>query len=197
MLKPLGYLVLVVLSVFALGLVGLYLTIEWQAHIDEASPAGTIVVLGAAVWPGGRPSPVLRARLEHAVALYKRGLAPLLILSGGIGSDPLVTEAEAMARLAEESGVPRGALVLEKRAHATLESARFTGGIMRERGINSVIVVSSPFHMRRALCMYRDAGFTAYGSPAPNDPLQAHLFSRVYYTLRECVLLARYLLLGI
>ncbi|MEA3460092.1 MAG: ElyC/SanA/YdcF family protein, partial [Chloroflexota bacterium] len=65
-----------------------------------------------------------------------------------------------------------------------------------ERGINSIIVVSSPFHMKRALQMYRDAGFTAYGSPAPDDPLQAEPTSRVRYTLRECVLLARYLLFG-
>ncbi len=196
MLKSLSCLAMAILSIFAFGLGGLYCSIEWEAHIDEARSAEAIVVLGAAVRPGGRPSPVLRARMEHAVTLYKRGLAPLLILSGGIGCDPSMTEAEAMASLAEEMGIPREALVLEKEAHSTSESVEFTGHIMRERGIHSVIVVSSPFHMRRALLMYRDAGFTAYGSPAPNDPLQACLASRVRYTLRECVLLARYLLLG-
>jgi len=193
MLKPVGCLAI---AIFALGFSGLYLSIEWQAHIDEARPAEAIVVLGAAVRPGGRPSPVLRARLEHAVALYKHGLAPVLILSGGVGCDPQVTEAEAMARLADEMGVPREAIVLEDSAHTTMESVEFTGRIMREQNIKSVVVVSSPFHMRRALRMYRDAGFTAYGSPTPNDPLQAEPTSRVRYTLRECVLLIRYLLFG-
>jgi len=190
MLKALALLMATSFLVLALGFAWLYAAIERQAHVDEARPAEAIVVLGAAVWRGGRPSPVLRARLEHAVALYQRGLAPVLILSGGRG------EAEVMARLAEGRGVPREAVILETEARSTQESVRLTGRIMRERGIGSIIVVSSPFHMKRALRMYRDAGFVAYGSPAPNDPAQANPVLRVRYTLRECAAFVAYLLFG-
>ena len=189
MLKALALLTATLLVVLAVGFIWLYAAIERQAYVDEARPAEAIVVLGAAVWGKG-PSPVLRARLEHAVALYQRGLAPVLILTGGR------SEAEVMARLAEERGVPREAMILETEARSTQESVRLTGRIMRERGIGSIIVVSSPFHMKRALRMYRDAGFVAYGSPAANDPAQADPVLRVRYTLRECAAFIAYLLFG-
>lgn len=137
--------------------------VAYRGRIDEAQPADAIVVLGAAVFEGGQPSPVLAARVAHAVRLYQRGLAPVIVFSGGVGAY-LPSEAEVMARLAREAGVPAEALILEMEAHTTQQSVRLTAPLLDERGIRSIIVVTSPFHLFRATRMYRDAGYAAYGS---------------------------------
>lgn len=164
-----------------------------RGEVDKARPADAIVVPGAAVFAGGQPSPVLEARVAHAVRLYQRGLAPVIVVSGGVGAYP-PSEAEVMARLAREAGVPAEALVLETQAHTTQQSVRLTAPLLEERDIRSIIVVTSPFHLFRARRMYRDAGYIAYGSAPRDDPLWLNARARMKHILREAWCFVLYLL---
>ena len=135
--------------------------------------APAIVVLGGAVSPPRRPEalPDLGAaadRVWHAARLYRAGKAPLLVLSGG--SDPaisLTSEAEAMRRLVLDLGVPDAALVLEEQSRTTRENAHFTAELLRERGIDRILLVTSALHMRRALGLFAAEGLQVI--PAATD----------------------------
>ncbi len=183
---------LVLIAAFAV-LCGL---VARRGEVDEARPADAIVVLGAAVFEGGQPSPVLAARVAHAVQLYRRGMAPLIVVTGGVGAYP-PSEAEVMARLARQAGVPAESLVLETRAHTTQQSVRLTAPFLEERGIQSIIVVTSPFHLFRATRMYRDAGYVAYGSAPQDDPLWINSRARWEHIVREAWCFVLYLLFGV
>lgn len=131
---------------------------------DDAAPADAIVVLGAAQY-AGRPSPVLRARLDHALALWRRGLAPQLVLTGGRGEGDTTSEADVGRRYVERAGVPDSAIVLEARGRSTRESLAGVGAMARERGIHRVILVSDPMHLLRAAVLAREDGLDPLTSP--------------------------------
>lgn len=158
----------------------------------EPRPADAIVVLGAAVWPGERPSPALRRRIDRGVELWRAGLAPALVPTGGLGRYP-PSEAEVMARVAGRAGVPADALVLESQATSTLTSAESVAALARERGWRSVIMVSQPYHLLRAGWMFRDQGLEVQAACAAwgLEP-----YWRVYQTLREVGGLLIYGLMG-
>jgi len=177
----------------SLGVIAmLYQRVDSRAREDHpARPADVIIVLGAAVWTGERPSPSLNARVQHAITLYRQGIAPRLILCGGVGSHP-PSEAEVMRRLAISAGVPADALVLEDRSHSTEESLINAKMLMDARGWRTAVIVSDPFHLYRAELMARELGMEAYGSGALSSPTYVRLFSRVQYTLREAIALVWY-----
>lgn len=150
-----------------------------------------IVVLGAAVWPGGQPSPALQRRVLHAVDLLQRGYAPHLLVTGGVGKHP-PTEAEVMQRLAVAHGIPRVSIVLEEQATSTFESAWRCRDMLRQRGWSRVLIVTDRLHLPRALVAFRSVGIRAVGSAAPGKPARG-LSKRVYYCLREGLALAWYL----
>ena len=115
----------------------------------RAAPAGgydAIVVAGCRVGPGGRPSRALRARAEGGVALWKAGVAPVLVFTGGVGQFP-PSEAEAAASVARAAGVPPRAIVLEDRSTTTAENAAFAA---RRTGARRGVVVSDAYHVFRA-----------------------------------------------
>lgn len=169
-----------------------YRSIDERSGEDQTRRADAIAVLGSAVWPNEQPSPSLRARTERAIELYHDGYASHLILSGGLGRHP-PAESEVMRRLAEESGVPRDALVLDYEARSTWESLVGARATMQNKGWETVLIVSDPFHMKRALLMAGDLGLTAYASPALDSPTYTVLARRVYYTSREVFALWWYL----
>ncbi len=138
--------------------------IERQAMVDEAQPADVIVVLGAAEYRG-RPSPVLRARLDHAFDLYKRKLAPRILTTGGAGGDPLYTESEVGRTYLAKLGVPVESIIVENAGESTAQSAVAASEIMRRMNLRSCIVVSDGYHIYRAKQMLTHTGMTAYGSP--------------------------------
>lgn len=173
------------------GLTYTYHLVDKRATLDEARPADVIIVLGSAVWPGGRPSPSLRARMRHAVSLYRAGYAEYLILTGGEGKWP-PSEAEVMRNLAEEEGIPQEALFLDESAENTFSSMKNAKAIMYERGWKSAIVVSDPFHMLRVSIMAEDLGIEAYCSPAFDSPTYTIPRLRRFYTLRESIALLWY-----
>jgi uncharacterized SAM-binding protein YcdF (DUF218 family) len=143
--------------------------IRRQAVTDEARPADVIVVLGAAEYRG-KPSPVLRARLDHALELYRQGMAPRILTTGGAGGDPVWTESEVGRRYLSEKGVPVEAIILEAQGESTMESTTAAAEILRRMGLHSCIVVSDGYHIYRAKRMLESQGLTVYGSPRPPSP---------------------------
>jgi uncharacterized SAM-binding protein YcdF (DUF218 family) len=150
---------------FAIAL--LSLRIEAQSGRDEAQPADVILVLGAAEYRG-RPSPVLRARLDHALDLYARKLAPRILTTGGSGGDPIFTEGGVGRSYLMQHGVPSDAVIVESEGDSTVESTTMAAEIMRRMGLHSVIVVSDGYHIYRVKQMLESRGLTAYGSPRPD-----------------------------
>lgn len=139
---------------------------------DEARPAEAIVVLGAAQYVG-RPSPVLRARLDHALDLWRRRLAPRLVFTGGRGVGDTTSEAAVGRNYALRRGVPDSAILLENEGRTTSESMRAVAAMLHDRGAERVILVSDPFHMRRLSVLARRYGLEPYGSPTTTSPISA------------------------
>ena len=162
----------------------LYRDIRREASHDEARPAGAIVVFGAAQY-NGAPSPVFKARLDHAFDLEERGLAPVVITTGGSGGDPHFTEAGVGQDYLVQRGTAVAKTLSEGRGDSTYVSAVAVGAALRGLHAKTCIVVSDGFHLYRVKRMLRAQGFTVYGSPAPDSPIEADPFARALYTLRE------------
>jgi uncharacterized SAM-binding protein YcdF (DUF218 family) len=143
--------------------------IEQESLVDEAQPADAIIVLGAAEYRG-RPSPVLEARLNHALLLYLRGLAPRVITTGGAGGDPVFTEGSVGRTYLTQHGVPPEAIVVEREAETTAQSVAAVVEIMRRMNLRSAIVVSDGYHIFRVKKMLESSGLKVYGSPRPSSP---------------------------
>ena len=155
----------------ALALSALLIYIAWlsfrireQSMRDEAEPADIILVLGAAEYRG-RPSPVLRARLDHALVLYQQQMAPRIMTTGGAGGDPVFTEGAVGRSYLISHGVPSEAIIVETEGESTVHSVALAGEILRRMGLQSAIVVSDGYHIYRVKEMLRAKGLIAYGSP--------------------------------
>ncbi len=143
--------------------------IEHESLKDEAQPADAIIVLGAAEYRG-RPSPVLEARLNHALILYLKGLAPRVITTGGAGGDPVFTEGSVGRAYLSQHGVPPEAIVVEREGETTVQSVAAVAEIMRRMNLRSAIVVSDGYHIFRVKKMLESSGMKVYGSPRPSQP---------------------------
>lgn len=174
------------LAVLVLAWVASMVAVDQAGRRDHAQRADAIVVLGAAQYVG-RPSPVLRARVDHAVALWKRGLAPTLILTGGTGAGDTVSEAAVARKYAMSKGVPDRAIVLEINGRTTSESVRAVARIMEDREQHSVILVSDPFHMLRLSILARRHGLEPYTSPTRTSPIDSNREQRWKYIVSESV----------
>lgn len=140
-----------------------------QSSVDEARPADIIVVLGAAEY-NGRPSPVYKARLDHAYDLYRKGLASLILTSGGAGGDPQYTEGGVGRDYLVRRGIPSEAIVMENEADSTVETILSVSEIMRRMDIHSAILVSDGYHIFRAKRILQNEGMQVYGAPRPYTP---------------------------
>ena len=191
--------------VVLLGIVGTvavtaYATFRiWQrGDVDEVTRVGAadaIVVLGAAQYDG-RPSPVFKARLDHAIALWRDGHAPVLVMTGGRRAGDRWTEAATAREYAVARGVPVGAILMEDRGRSTQESLVAVAAILRARGAGPALFVSDRMHMLRVLRIATDLGIEAHGSPATDSPTDATVERRVDATLHELGALAWYGLVG-
>ncbi len=178
--------VLIVLGLLVLVWVtSLGAVLSWERN-DQARPASAIVVLGAAQYVG-RPSPVLRARLDHAIALFHRKLAPMLIVTGGRGEGDTTSEAAVSQRYAIKRGVPASAIQMETEGRTTSESMEGVAEILRSRSRRDVLLVSDPFHMLRLTILARRHGLEPYASPTPTSPIAASPSERWKYALSESV----------
>ena len=190
------------LRLFAAAVVGLILAFGWASfriwdtgNRDDRQHADAIVVLGAAQYDG-RPSPVFRARLDHAVDLFEAGVAPYLVVTGGKAQGDRTTEAAAARAFAIARGVPTGAIIVEDRGRTTLESLLSVAKLLRDQHLGSAVYVSDRTHMLRVLRIARDSGITAYGSPTATSPTDATLLSRADATVHELGALALYFVSG-
>ena len=134
---------------------------------DQARPVDAIVVLGAAQYDG-RPSPQLAARLDHVVVLWGRGLAPLVVTTGGKREGDRFTEAQASAKYLEARGVPASAIALVGGAtsYDELVAAR---ELLASLGVRRVLLVSDPYHSLRIRLVGEELGLVAYVSPTPTS----------------------------
>ncbi len=187
----------IVVAIVSLGLATAWTTfrIQQQGDLDEARRADAIVVLGAAQYDG-RPSPVLEARISHAVDLYQSGVAPLLIVTGGKAAGDRTTEASAARAWAIAAGVPASAILAEDNGRTTLESLEAVTAILEARGLTSAVFVSDRTHMLRVLRIATDQGIVAWGSPTQTGPIDLDQGRRVEAIAHELGALAVYFVGG-
>ncbi|MFI5232307.1 MAG: YdcF family protein [Gemmatimonadales bacterium] len=159
-----------------LWLASMAAVLTWALE-DDARKADAIVVMGAAQYKG-KPSPVLRMRLDHALALWQRGLASRLVLTGGIGEGDTVSEAEVSRAYVMAHGVPDSAILLENDGRTSAQSLRAAADLLHEQELRTAIVVSDPFHMLRLEILGRRYGIDPYTSPALPGPGAPHLLRR-------------------
>lgn len=176
---------------------GVYLAMVVQVYRigaqDNARPADAIIVLGAAQW-SGKPSPVLQARLDHALDLYHQGLAQHIITSGGTGNGDEYSEADVAAVYLQQHGVPTSAIAEEDAGRDTWQSMQDIKAIMQLYRWHSAILVSDPFHMWRADKMASDLGIVAYTSPTRTSPIGYDKWWEFQYVAREPISFVAYLL---
>ncbi|MGH9559286.1 MAG: YdcF family protein [Bryobacteraceae bacterium] len=154
--------------------------IEIQSRVDEARPADVILVLGAAEYHG-HPSPVLEARLNHALFLYREGLAPRILTTGGKGGDPTFTEGEVSRAYLAKHQIPSEAILVESQGDTTVYSTAAAAEIMRRMNMKSCIVVSDGYHIYRVNKMLQSEGMDVYGSPRPSPPREDWRGRWVYF----------------
>ena len=182
-----GWLIgLVLLAVVAPPVLGVALVgaIYWQARTDETRPVDAIVVLGTAQF-NGRPGPVLRARLDRALAVYEAGMAPLIVVTGGKQQGDQFTEAQAGRDYLVEQGVPTEAILLENRGQDSWQSMQSVAALLEYRQLSRVLLVSDGFHLFRLKKMAHDLGLTAYGTAATSSPIRRSGPTEFSYVLRE------------
>lgn len=188
---------LIVVGVVAGGvLVGYTAYRIWdQGGRDEQRPADAIVVMGAAQYDG-RPSPLFAARLDHAIELYRAGIAPHLIVTGGKAEGDRTTEAASAREYAIRHDVPADAILAEDQSRTTLQSIRAVKRVMDEADLKTAVFVSDPSHMLRVLRMANDAGIGAFGSPTRTSPLERDAVRKVDAIVHELGALAIYFVSG-
>lgn len=162
----------------------------------EAQAADCIIVLGAAVAEAeAKPSPVFEERIRHGIHLYQAGLAPVILFTGGVGQGKRYAESEVAAAYAVAAGVPAAAILQENRSRTTWENFAEAHRLMQARGLRSAIVVSDPYHLKRACWMAKDMGIRPYASPTPTTRYRS-LRSKVPFLLRELYFWHHYGLTG-
>ncbi len=160
------------------ALVLLYVGITfWQVYsaarndeVSEKTRVDAIVVLGAAQY-NGTPSPVLQARLDHALDLYKRNVAPMIIVTGGRQPGDTTTEAAASANYFLNRGVDDSHILREVQGVSTYDSLRDTAAFIKNHDIKKVVIVTDGFHELRAKLIAEEVGMEAIASPARNSPI--------------------------
>lgn len=153
-----------------------------------------ILVLGAAQY-NGRPSPVLKARLDHGIKLYHDGYAKAMVFTGGVGAGDTLSEAEVSRRYAIKNNVPAEHILVERQGVTSAESVAAAAALMRAKGLRSALIVSDSYHMLRVDLLARRAGIRPYRAPAAS-PIDRSRRQRVRYVLRESVLFPATALLG-
>jgi len=158
-----------------LALVGYYAFNLIQVHLvgagDQARAVDAIVVMGAAQYDG-RPSPQLQARLDHVVDLWDRGVAPIVVVTGGNQPGDRFTEAEASADYLVDRGVDASSILQEDQGRSSWQSLETVAAMLDSIGVQRVLMVSDPYHSLRIRLMAEELGLTAFVSPTRTSPVQ-------------------------
>jgi uncharacterized SAM-binding protein YcdF (DUF218 family) len=178
-----------VLVWFALDLI--YVSVG--AEDDYATHADVIIVLGCNTLSHNGVNPCISARAGHAADLYKEGFAPTIIATGGPTAGPdRPTESEVLESVLESDGVPQGAIIQENRALDTIQNMSYSQTIMRQHGWNTAVLVTEPFHVKRATLIAHDDGMTVYPSPALNSDNWNGFPVKAYNVTRDTLSLMLY-----
>jgi uncharacterized SAM-binding protein YcdF (DUF218 family) len=151
---------------------------------DQRQPVDAIVVLGAAQY-NGRPSPVFRARLDHALGLYREKLAPLVVVTGGIGRGDTMSEGLVGERYLMSQGIPGDSVAAAGEGRTTKTSMTAVAAWLRPKHITRVILVSDPFHMFRLRLEARRTELQAFTSPTDSSPISNNPNLELRYLLAE------------
>jgi uncharacterized SAM-binding protein YcdF (DUF218 family) len=173
-----------VVLAFVLLVTSTALAIWWNARQDSRPTSDAIVVLGSAQY-NGVPSSIFEARLEHAIALYEDGVAPMIVTVGGKATGDEFTEAEAGRDYLANAGIPAESLLAVPEGVDTLESMRAVSTAFDEHGWMSAVLVTDPWHAMRAQRMAEDAGIEAESSPTRQGPAVETRATQFRYILRE------------
>ena len=193
--KRKNFKVLLALIIFGLiCYIGLIIKIYSYANINEAQNADAIVVMGASQW-GGKPSPVLKVRLDHALSLYQKGFSEKFILTGGIGEGEKISESRAGKIYLIQKDVNAENIFIEEGGHTSWQSLNGVAEILKNKNLNSVIVVSNGFHIMRLKKMAKDLKIQSYPSPVPRNSISK--LSEFKYIFRESWVYLLYLLFKI
>ena len=179
-----GRVVAAAVLAFVLLVVSTALAIWWTARQDSRPGSDAIVVLGSAQY-NGVPSSIFEARLEHALALYEAGVAPVIVTVGGKKTGDQFTEAEAGRDYLAQAGVPSDALLAVPGGVDTLESMKLVASTFRDRGWTTAVLVTDPWHAMRAQRMADDSGIEASSSPTRQGPAVQTRTTQFKYILRE------------
>ena len=176
----------ILLAALLIGLTWAAVVVSVAVHAarDEATAADAIAVLGAAQY-NGRPSPVFRARLDHAAALYQRGLAPVVLVTGGVGARDTLNEAIVGRDYLVRRGLPADAVVPLAGGDDTYSSIGQLKGWFEGRDSRRVLLVSDGFHMLRLQIIARRLGLVPYTSPATGSPIHANARRNTGYLFAE------------
>jgi vancomycin permeability regulator SanA len=164
-----------------------FVQVWMAARDDQARPAHAIVVFGTAQY-NGVPSPVLAARLDHAIELYEQDLAPVIVVTGGNQPGDQFTEATASANYLIARGVPDEDVLREVSGTTSWQSLAAAANFLDDRSINDVLLVSDPFHSLRIRAMASELGLDGHSSPTKSSPIRGITEAR--YMVRETVAVA-------
>jgi uncharacterized SAM-binding protein YcdF (DUF218 family) len=174
----------VVTIALAFAWAAVVVAVALAAARDQATGADAIVVLGAAQY-NGRPSPVFRARLDHAAALYQRGLGPVVLVTGGVGAGDTVSESEVGRGYLLKAGLPENAVAALPAGSSTSSSLDGVARWFNGRENRRVLLVSDGFHMLRLEIIARRLGLIPFTSPAPGSPIRSNPRRNAGYFLAE------------
>lgn len=175
---------LAAIVVIAVAWAAVVVAVAVQATHDQATDADAIAVLGAAQY-NGRPSPVFRARLDHAATLYQRGLAPTVLVTGGVGLRDSLNEANVGRDYLVRVGLPEEAVIPLAGGHDTFSSIQQVQRWFNGKGSRRVLLVSDGFHMLRLQIIARRLGLTPFTSPAAGSPIHANVRRNTGYLFAE------------
>jgi uncharacterized SAM-binding protein YcdF (DUF218 family) len=166
MRKRFGRIVLIIIAGVLITFVVTAIRIYSYGNVAADTHADAAVVLGAAVW-SQNVSPVFRERINHAVDLYRQGKVRKVIFTGGQGNSNEPTEADAARTYAQANGIPVQDILVEQKSHTTFENIVYAKRLADANNLKTVLIVSDPMHMKRAMTMAKDVGLNAYPSPTP------------------------------
>ena len=178
--RAIGLILLAAASIYTVALV-MVLVVSQQ---DQRRPVDAIVVLGAAQY-NGRPSPVLRARLDHALRLYNEGYAPRIVVTGGVGRGDTTSEATVGRHYLLARSVVASDVVVQPQGRSTEASMTAVADWLEAEGLHSVILVSDPFHMFRLRLEARRTDLEAYTSPTESSPISDNPVLELRYLAAE------------
>lgn len=136
-------------------------------NVNEMRKADAAIILGAAVWKG-KPSPVFEERIKHGMWLYRNGRVDKLIFTGGKGENSTYADSVIAKRYAVAHAIPGEDILVEERSTITEENIRYAAQVAKQNDLSSLLIVSDPLHMRRAMSIARDLRLNAYPSPTPS-----------------------------